>query len=187
MKRPALAIQTDRCRSCDVAMSQAHTAALRKRFIVWLNTMLDPSVHVPESDGILYDRNLFHILTDTILTHIMPEFCRTHSVHRVRRWYPYDSPLINQFLKQSRHPRAQYLSRTWRFDPDFSMRIGYQNAAARFISMIFNGKEIAFSNNLDTLFNHHDNCCQWLSESHGLLQRKKTLFKTNHKETPCLK
>lgn len=120
----------------------------RKLFLRILNRHLCEDAQISVEHTLLRD-DLKTIVLEKVFSFFQCYRLQPETSQQVQWIYPYDSLLIQQFFKQSLHPKARYLTAQSHFDPDFRLRIGYQHPAAKLIALLFNGKEMTLMIDID--------------------------------------
>ena len=126
--------------------------ARRKMFFTLINDSLCAKAKIATADEGLFSFSLHAIFKEKILSFFQMYRLRPERAQRIVRIYTFDSLLFNQFLKQEQDPKSRYLTRGVLFDPEFSMMVGYSHPAATLIQMIFDGKNVGLTLDLDRLF-----------------------------------
>jgi hypothetical protein len=124
----------------------------RRMLIAMLNEYLPEAARFPTTDTAQYDRTIPEIFNEQILSFFQCCRLRPERPQRVLRIYRNESQLFGQFFNYSRHPRARWFARRIPHCNDFHPMLGYSHPAAHLIQLIFDGREIRMTLDLDTLF-----------------------------------
>lgn len=124
----------------------------RKMFCTMINRYLSTQSQIDLKKEKLFDNSLLHIFEERILSFFQFDKLKPEKSKPIVKVYKYDSLLFNQYFKQSRHPKMQYLTRNIHFDPEFKMLFGYEHPCVDLIQLIFNGKEVEMMLDLNEIF-----------------------------------
>lgn len=124
----------------------------RKMFCTMINQYLCTQSQFNLSSSQLFDNTLLAIFEEKILSFFPFYKFKPQKTQRIVHIYKEDSLLINQYFKQSCHPKMRYLTKDIYFNPEFKMLLGYSHPSVDLIQLIFNGKEIEMMLDLKTLF-----------------------------------
>ncbi len=126
--------------------------ARRRMFFMLINDLLCEEAKIAVEEEALFRYSLHTIFKAKIFSFFQMYRLRPERSRPIVKLYARESLLFNQFFKQERDAKSRYLTRGVQFDPDFSMLIGYTHPAATLIRMIFDGKNVGLTLDLNRLF-----------------------------------
>lgn len=125
----------------------------RKMLLMMINEMLSEAARFDMVDTAQFRDTVPHIFYRRILSHFQCHRLRPERTRPVRRIYAAESMLFHRFFSAAEHPVAAYLahreggkSAAWEFDTQS------EHPAAELIHLIFDGRDVRMSLDLDTLF-----------------------------------
>ncbi|HIE35008.1 MAG TPA: hypothetical protein EYP79_02270 [Campylobacterales bacterium] len=124
----------------------------RKMFCTMINQYLSAQSQFNLNDEKLFEKSLLHIFEAKILSFFQFDKFKPQKSQPIVKIFTYDSLLINQYFKQSTHPKMQYFSKNIHFNPKFKMLFGYVHPTTDLIQLIFNGKEVEMMLDLNEIF-----------------------------------
>jgi len=124
----------------------------RRMFFMLINDSLCAQAKIPTRDEGLFRCSLHVIFKEKIFSFFQMHRLRPERAQRIVKVHAHESLLFNQFFKQERDPKSRYLTRGVLFDPAFAMLTGYGHPAATLIGMIFDGKNVGLTLDLNRLF-----------------------------------
>ena len=126
--------------------------ARRRMFFALINDSLCPAARIPLEAPELFRLSLHAIFKEKIFSFFQMHRLRPERTQRIVRIYAAESLLFNQFFKQERDAKSQALTQRVLFDPGFSMLAGYAHPAAQLIEVIFDGRNVGLTLDLNRLF-----------------------------------
>ncbi len=124
----------------------------RKMFCTMINQYLSTQSQFDLTKEKLFENSLLGIFEEKILSFFPFYKFRPQKSQKIVAIYKEDSLLFNQYFKQSKHPKMQYLTKNIHFNPDFNMLFGYSHPCVDLIQLIFNGKDIEMMLDLNEIF-----------------------------------
>jgi len=124
----------------------------RRIFCTMINQYLSTQSQFNLKDEKLFDKSLLTIFEEKILSFFPFYKFKPQKAQRIVHIYKEDSLLINQYFKQSLHPKMRYLTTNIHFNPEFKILLGYSHPCIDLIQLIFNGKEIKMMLDLNNTF-----------------------------------
>ncbi len=124
----------------------------RKMFCTMINQYLSTQSQFNLKDEKLFDKSLLHIFEAKILSFFQFDKFKPQKSQPIVKIFAHDSLLINQYFKQSTHPKMHYLTRSIYFNPEFKMLLGYAHPSIDLIQLIFNGKKVEMMLDLNEIF-----------------------------------
>lgn len=124
----------------------------RKMFIAMLNEYLPEKARFTTSDNVHYKQTLLEIFNEKIFSFFQCYHLRPERPQRIVRVYTHESQFFGQFFNYSRHPKARWFARSIPHREGFRLLLGYSHPAAQLMQLIFDGKEIKMTLDLDSLF-----------------------------------
>jgi len=124
----------------------------RKMFCTMINQYLSTSSQFNLKNTHIFKNDLLNIFEDKIMSFFQFYKLRPEKSQRVVHIYIEDTILINQYFKQSKNKKMQYMTRNIHFNPDFKMLYGYLHPSIDLIQLIFNGKEVEMMLDLNEIF-----------------------------------
>lgn len=126
----------------------------RKMVIMMINEILGKKARFDTRDASLFHETVPHIFQRRIFSHFQGRKLRPETGQRVRRIYSRESKLFNHFFAASDYPAARMLAGTNRDKDTGTCELCPQSdhPAAELIGLIFDGRDIRMSLDLDTLF-----------------------------------
>lgn len=126
--------------------------ARRRMFFTLINESLSSAAKFSlEKEG-LFRHTLHAIFKERICSFFQMHRLRPERAQRIKCIYACESQLFNQFFKQERDGKSRYMTRQVRFNPNFVMLTGYRHPVAELITMIFDGRNVGLTLDLDRLF-----------------------------------
>lgn len=126
--------------------------ARRRMFFALINDSLSSAARIPLEDTELFRLSLHAIFKEKIFSFFQMYRLRPERAQRIVRIYAAESLLFNQFFKQERDAKSQSLTQRVLFDPGFSIMAGYAHPAAQLIQVIFDGRNVGLTLDLNRLF-----------------------------------
>ena len=126
--------------------------ARRRMFVTLINDSLCEKAKIPTEDEGLFRFSLHAIFKAKIFSFFQMYRLRPERARRIVKVYAGESLLFNQFFKLERDPKSRFLTRGVLFDPAFSVSVDYSHPAATLIRMIFDGKNVGLTLDLNRLF-----------------------------------
>ena len=127
-------------------------AIQRQMFFTMMNEYLSDEAKIDLSDKKLFRENILNIFIQKINTFFQLDSLQPFKAQKIKKIYPLDSMLFNQFFKQSRDKKMMYLSKNYQFNPNFKMLLGYSHPASQLIQLIFDSKEMKMMFDLNSIF-----------------------------------
>lgn len=127
-------------------------AIQRQMFFTMMNEYLCDEAKINLDDKKLFRDNILDIFIKKINTFFQLDSLRPFKAQRIQKIYPQDSMLFNQFFKQSRDIKMLYLSKDYKFNPNFKILLGYSHPASQLIQLIFDSKEMKMMFDLNSIF-----------------------------------
>jgi len=124
----------------------------RKMFCTMINQFLSTQSQFDLMQETIYEHSLLDIFEDKIISFFQFYKFKPEYPQAIVKIYTYDSMLFNQYFKQSKNPKMQYLTKSIKFNPNFKMLYGYLHPSVDLIQLIFNGKEVEMMLDLNELF-----------------------------------
>lgn len=124
----------------------------RKMLIAMLNEQLSEAARFDLSNPAAFTRTLLELFDTKILSFFPCHRLRPERPRPVTRILMYETALFGQFFNYSRHPLARWFATCMPYRESFRMQSGHTHPAAELIGLIFDGREIRLTLDLDTLF-----------------------------------
>lgn len=125
---------------------------MRKMFCTMVNQYLPEHSKFDLKNEEMFNNSLLKIFEEKIISYFQFYKFKPESSQRVVKIYTYDSLLLNQYFKQSKNFKMQYLTESVKFNPKFKMLFGYSHPSIDLIQLIFNGKELEIMLDLNKIF-----------------------------------
>jgi hypothetical protein len=126
----------------------------RRMFIAMLNEQLSEAARFDLSNPAPFGQSLLELFNEKILSFFPCHRLRPERPQRVVRIHAHESQLFGAFFNYCSHPRARWLAERTPHRESFRMLLGYAHPAAELIQLIFDGRQIRLTLDLDTLFTH---------------------------------
>lgn len=125
---------------------------MRKMFCAMVNQYLPEHSKFDLNNEEMFNNSLLKIFEERIISFFQFYKFKPESSQKIVKIYTYDSLLLNQYFKQSKNFKMQYLSKSIKFNPKFKMLFGYSHPSVDLIQLIFNGKELEIMLDLNKIF-----------------------------------
>ncbi|MEJ2499987.1 MAG: hypothetical protein P8Y65_02445 [Campylobacterales bacterium] len=126
--------------------------ARRRMFFALINDSLCEAARIPLGDPERFRDSLHTIFKEKIFSFFQMYRLRPERTQRIVRIHTEESLLFNQFFKQERDAKSRALTQRVLLDPGFSMMAGYAHPAAQLIGVIFDGRNVGLTLDLNRLF-----------------------------------
>ncbi len=124
----------------------------RKMFCTMINKFLCKEAQFSLKKKVLFENNLLYMFENNIESFFQIYKLRPEKAQRVVCIYTHDSILFNNYFKQSKNPKMNYLSKNIDAKANFKVLFGYSHPVAHLIQLIFDGKKIELMLDLDDVF-----------------------------------
>ncbi len=124
----------------------------RRMFCTMINEYLSTQSKFDLKNERIFKHSLLNIFEEKILSFFPFYRFKPEKSQKIVKILTFDSLLFNQYFKQSKHPKMQYLTRKIYFNSAFKMLLGYSHPCVDLIQLIFNGKEVEMMLDLNEIF-----------------------------------
>ena len=126
--------------------------ARRKMFFALVNDTLSAAARIPLERPECFRFPLHAIFKEKIFSFFQLYRLRPERAQRIVRIYGAESLLFHRFFKQERDAKSRYLTRNIPFALEFAVAERYDHPAAELIAMIFDGRDVGLTLDLNSLF-----------------------------------
>lgn len=124
----------------------------RRMFCTMINNYLSKHSQFNLKNSHLFKTSLLSIFEDKIMSFFQFYKFRPETTQKIVFIYKEESLLFNQYFKQSRNKKMQFLTKGLHFNPAFKLLHDYKHPSIDLIQLIFNGKEVEMMLDLNEIF-----------------------------------